>query len=67
VREGRSTHGFFLCKFGAEHGWTSIKVDAQTDWRLAEELVVASYHRVAARQATSQAKRGRAARARSSR
>jgi len=38
---------FFPCKFGAKHGWTSMRVDARTDWRRAKELVVASYRRVA--------------------
>jgi predicted DNA-binding protein (MmcQ/YjbR family) len=38
---------FFRCKFGAKHGWTSIKVDAKTDWKLARELVVTSYRKVA--------------------
>lgn len=38
---------FFPCKFGAKHGWTSMRVDARTDWRQAKELVVASYRRVA--------------------
>lgn len=38
---------FFASKFGAKHGWTSMRVGAQTDWRLAKRLVVASYRRVA--------------------
>ena len=38
---------FFPCKFGAKHGWTSMRVDARTDWRQAKRLVVASYRRVA--------------------
>ncbi len=38
---------FFPCKFGAKHGWTSMRVDAQADWRQAKELVVESYRRVA--------------------
>lgn len=38
---------FFPCKFGAKHGWTSMRVDARTDWAQAKELVVASYRRVA--------------------
>jgi predicted DNA-binding protein (MmcQ/YjbR family) len=38
---------FFPSKFGAKHGWTSMKVDARTDWRRARSLVVASYRRVA--------------------
>jgi len=38
---------FFPCKFGAKHGWTSMRVDARTDWRQAKELVLASYRRVA--------------------
>ena len=38
---------FFRCKFGARHGWTSMKIDARTDWKLAEKLVIASYRRLA--------------------
>ncbi len=38
---------FFLSKFGAKHGWTSMRVDARTDWRKAKGIVVASYRRVA--------------------
>jgi predicted DNA-binding protein (MmcQ/YjbR family) len=37
----------FRCKFGARHGWTSIKVDGKTNWRLARELIETSYRRVA--------------------
>lgn len=40
---------FFRSKFGAKHGWTAMKVDSQTDWELAENLVTASYRRVAAK------------------
>src|SRR4051812_3330297 len=40
---------FFNCKFGAKHGWTSMIMDARTDWRLAKRLVVESYRRVALR------------------
>src|SRR5258707_7556711 len=36
---------FFPCKFGAKHGWTSLRVDARTNWPQAKELVVASYRR----------------------
>ncbi len=38
---------FYASKFGAKHGWTAMRVDARTDWRLAQELVIASYRRVA--------------------
>ena len=50
VQEGLvDNERFFLSKFGARHGWTAMKVDGRTSWRLAEELVVASYQRVAPR------------------
>jgi len=35
--------GFFPCKFGARHGWTSLVVDRSIDWKEVESLVVASY------------------------
>jgi predicted DNA-binding protein (MmcQ/YjbR family) len=38
---------FFRSKFGARHGWTAMKVDARTDWGLAERLIRESYRRVA--------------------
>ncbi len=38
---------FFLSKFGAQHGWTSMRVDEKTDWVLARRLVLESYRRVA--------------------
>ncbi|MGO8971171.1 MAG: MmcQ/YjbR family DNA-binding protein [Myxococcaceae bacterium] len=38
---------FFLSKFGAKHGWTAMRVDARTDWPQVQQLVVASYRRVA--------------------
>lgn len=34
---------FFKSKFGAKHGWTAMRVDAKTDWRLAEQLLRSSY------------------------
>ena len=37
----------FLCKYGARHGWTSIKVDGKTNWKQAEALVVGSYRLMA--------------------
>ena len=38
---------FFPSKFGAKHGWTAMRVDPKTDWKLASELVTASYRCVA--------------------
>jgi predicted DNA-binding protein (MmcQ/YjbR family) len=38
---------FFPSKFGAKHGWTSMRVDGRTSWRHAKELVLASYRQVA--------------------
>ena len=38
---------FFPSKFGAKHGWTSMKVDDSSDWSLAKRLVTVSYRRVA--------------------
>ena len=38
---------FFPCKFGAKHGWTSMKVDGKTSWTLARRLILQSYRRVA--------------------
>ena len=40
---------FFPSKFGSQHGWTAMRVDARADWRLARQLVVESYRRVALR------------------
>jgi predicted DNA-binding protein (MmcQ/YjbR family) len=37
----------FRCKFGAKHGWTSIKVDGRTSWKRVAELVRTSYCNVA--------------------
>lgn len=38
---------FFRSKFGAQHGWTAMKVDGRTNWTLAARLVVDSYRAVA--------------------
>jgi predicted DNA-binding protein (MmcQ/YjbR family) len=40
---------FFPSKFGSKHGWTAMRVDARADWKLARQLVVESYRRVALR------------------
>ena len=34
-------------KFGARHGWTSMRVDAAIDWSQVETVVTASYRRFA--------------------
>jgi len=41
------TAGFFPCKFGARHGWTSFVVDRNIDWKDVERLVVSSYRLMA--------------------
>jgi predicted DNA-binding protein (MmcQ/YjbR family) len=38
---------FFASKFGARHGWTSLRIDAGTDWAQARGLILDSYRRVA--------------------
>lgn len=38
---------FFPSKFGAKHGWTAMRIDAGTDWRVATSLVIESYRHVA--------------------
>jgi predicted DNA-binding protein (MmcQ/YjbR family) len=38
---------FFPSKFGAKHGWTAMRVDADTDWLRAKRLVLSSYRLLA--------------------
>lgn len=38
---------FFRSKFGAKHGWTSMRVDTELDWQQVRELVTQSYRLLA--------------------
>ena len=38
---------FFPSKFGAKHGWTSMKVDDALDWKQVESLITKSYRLLA--------------------
>jgi hypothetical protein len=38
---------FFPSKFGARHGFTAMRVDADTDWLCATQLVLTSYRLLA--------------------
>ena len=37
----------FPSRFGAKHGWTAVRVDADTDWDLAKDVVIRSFRSVA--------------------
>jgi predicted DNA-binding protein (MmcQ/YjbR family) len=45
---------FARSKFGARHGWTSMIVDDDTDWRIVPELLRSSYGQVAAKRLVAQ-------------
>jgi predicted DNA-binding protein (MmcQ/YjbR family) len=53
---------FFPSKFGAKHGWTSMKVDATIDWNQVEALVTESYRLFANKRMLKALDEGRIAR-----
>lgn len=58
---------FFLCKFGAKHGWTSLAVGDSIDWDQVRELISASYRLVALKRMVSALDSGSAPAARPAR